>query len=245
MKNKLCELRAAVNLCCYDFLCFTETWLSSDVMNDEVLPENFAVFRADRKFSITGRSRGGGVLVGVKSEYASSVVEISSPFLDDLPEIDLICVKLYVNCQVLYIILLYMPPGSPSASYDAVVDCLCSCSFISCSNTILLGDFNVPDFGNCSELLSGRAQNLNNMSAVLDLRQINHIQNKHGRFLDLIFVNFACDVLRASDVLLGEDDHHPALECLSHLQVREMLAFHSIHLIFTISERLISLGYMR
>ena len=44
--------------------CITETWLSSTVLDNEILPSNFSLYRKDRE------SRGGGVLIAVNSLVA-------------------------------------------------------------------------------------------------------------------------------------------------------------------------------
>ena len=46
-----------------DVVCVIETWLNSDISNSEILDERYEIFRKDRE------SRGGGLLVAVKSEY--------------------------------------------------------------------------------------------------------------------------------------------------------------------------------
>ena len=54
-----------------DIVCVNETWLSNNVYNAEILHSGYTIFRKDRK------SRGGGVLLGIKSETFKSVREIN------------------------------------------------------------------------------------------------------------------------------------------------------------------------
>ena len=52
--------------------CITETWLSDQISDGEILPSNFVLYRSDRP------SRGGGVLIAVHESIYSALV--SSPF---------------------------------------------------------------------------------------------------------------------------------------------------------------------
>ncbi len=53
-----------------DIVCVNETWLNEDIHNSEILNSTYAIFRNDRS------SRGGGVLLAVKSSTFKSVREI-------------------------------------------------------------------------------------------------------------------------------------------------------------------------
>ena len=53
-----------------DIVCVSETWLRDDINNAEILHSGYTIFRIDRK------SRGGGVLLVVKSSSFKSVREI-------------------------------------------------------------------------------------------------------------------------------------------------------------------------
>ena len=54
-----------------DFIIGCETWLNSTVFDTEILPENYKVYRK-------GQADGnGGVLIGVKDTFPSSLISIS------------------------------------------------------------------------------------------------------------------------------------------------------------------------
>jgi exonuclease III len=53
-----------------DIVCVSETWLRDDINNAEILHSGYTIFRNDRK------SRGGGVLLAVKSSSFKSIHEI-------------------------------------------------------------------------------------------------------------------------------------------------------------------------
>ncbi len=69
--NKLPLLHSFVYSSTFSVFCFTETWLSSNFFDNEIIPTGFCLFRKDRP------SRGGGVLVAVKDTLSN--MEISSP----------------------------------------------------------------------------------------------------------------------------------------------------------------------
>lgn len=54
----------------FDIVCVNETWLSSNVYNAEILHSGYSIVRNDRK------TRGGGVLLGLKASTFKSVREI-------------------------------------------------------------------------------------------------------------------------------------------------------------------------
>ena len=43
----------------FDIVCITETWLSKNIFNNEILPCGYKIYRSDSE------SRGGGVLIGI------------------------------------------------------------------------------------------------------------------------------------------------------------------------------------
>lgn len=76
-------VNAIINTCSADIIIGTETWLSADVENSELsLPNDFAIFRKDRN-----ESRGGGVLIAIRSDYQPALVSLDTP-------LELICVMM-------------------------------------------------------------------------------------------------------------------------------------------------------
>ena len=64
--NKLSLFQSFVYSSDFTFICLTETWLSDHVSDGEILPNGFVLYRKDRP------TRGGGVLIAVKSAVPSS-----------------------------------------------------------------------------------------------------------------------------------------------------------------------------
>lgn len=55
----------------FGLIALTETWLDGGVCSGELFPAAYAVFRADRRRSEVGLSRGGGVLLAVDSSLSA------------------------------------------------------------------------------------------------------------------------------------------------------------------------------
>ena len=120
MVNKLSKSQSFVYASEVNVFCVTETWLLNCIYDCVILPFDFVLYRKDRP------SRGGGVLIAIKSSFHSSL--ILSP-----PDVEVISVKLgsyqdFILCSV----------------YVSLLSCLTDLvsSFEQC---ICVGDFNFPD----------------------------------------------------------------------------------------------------
>ena len=75
LNGKLREFVLNVDASEFDVIALTETWLRDSVFDAEIFNNNYQVFRCDRSSSDSCKSRGGGVLIAVKSKfYSESVV---------------------------------------------------------------------------------------------------------------------------------------------------------------------------
>jgi exonuclease III len=143
----VCSLRkenALDTLLCYliasnfDVAFLTETWLSSNDVSDAELSRNgeFHVFRLDRK------SRGGGVLVLVKSSIACSSVSIEKDDDTELVALDLVGGDQPIRCICVY----FSPTGTTFDTLSrmqklcGLLDTLCETELC----TYIVGDFNLP-----------------------------------------------------------------------------------------------------
>ena len=95
--NKLSLFQSFVYSNDFTLICLTETWLSDHVSDGEILPNEY---RKDRP------TRGGGVLIAVKSSVPSS--SVPSP-----PDIEVISVEIGTNhdsvlCFMYHLIHLYL-----------------------------------------------------------------------------------------------------------------------------------------
>ena len=110
----------------YDIIAISETWLSDNIFDNEILPTNYAIHRCDRG------SRGGGVLVAVRDNIISRAYP--SPTNIEM---------LTIEVEAVIICVIYLPP-TPSLSVVQSLSCHLS-MFQESQNLILLGDFNLPD----------------------------------------------------------------------------------------------------
>ena len=65
--NKLHFLQSLIYCKSLDVFCITETWLTDFVVNNEIAPENYTIYRRDRG------SRGGGVMIAVSNTIPSKL----------------------------------------------------------------------------------------------------------------------------------------------------------------------------
>jgi hypothetical protein len=91
LDNKVDELRVRVSfqrdIRDFNILCFTETWLSRDILSELVQPVGFSVQRADRNKYIFGKKKGGGVCFMINDswydcDHAQELMSFCSPDLE-------------------------------------------------------------------------------------------------------------------------------------------------------------------
>ena len=99
--NKQSELVTFLNLHDIDILCGTESHLDETILNSELFPQNFNVFRNDRNI------HGGGVFIMVKDILLSSQIDTGASC-----EIVWTCIH-NKTAQTLIIGSFYCPPQSP------------------------------------------------------------------------------------------------------------------------------------
>ena len=58
-----------------DVICLTETWLNKSIVDHEILPTAYNIYRYDR----VGRV-GGGVMIAIKRTRSSTLLEVPSKF---------------------------------------------------------------------------------------------------------------------------------------------------------------------
>ena len=161
--------------CDYDIIAITETWLSNNVFDNEILPANYTLYRNDRG------SRGGGVLIAVRDNIISKV--LSSP-----ADIEMLTVEVKAS-QSFIICVVYLPPA-PSLSLIQSLSSHLSQFQESC-NFVLLGDFNLPDI-NWDTLCgtSGVAETFCDMCFEFNFSQlISCSTHVHDNILDLVLTN--------------------------------------------------------
>ena len=108
--NKLVQLKNLVFSTESDIVAITETWLTENVHDSEILGDEYSIFRRDRK---TG-TRGGGILLAFKNTLNSTSV-----FKDD--ESEILEVSLTTRkCNILFVLCYGPPTSSVSGFVDAL-----------------------------------------------------------------------------------------------------------------------------
>lgn len=199
-----------------------ETWLSNDIGNRELFPENYAVVRCDRRYDLMCVSRGGGALLALKSDLTFDIIDMS-PILNSIHNIDIVgCKCMLTNFSSIHIFVIYIPPNVAVNEFEYFLD-LFSQIVCTLKNIVIMGDFNVPLYNSNSP--DNRAQLMQGFCTFLDLPQCNNITNGTGRLLDLILSKLVCETFHDDVPLVREDTHHPALKFSLKLSAPKQIDF--------------------
>lgn len=118
IRSKLIELYNGLCGSDYDILVFTETWLSLDIVDSEIVSPNYSNFRRDLSNVTSEKSRGGGVCVIVKNELYAFHIHLANSQMEEL----------YVNITSgntnLIVGAVYIAPLSSLERYDLHYDSL-------------------------------------------------------------------------------------------------------------------------
>ncbi|XP_046675695.1 uncharacterized protein LOC124364323 [Homalodisca vitripennis] len=112
----------------------------------------------------------------------------------------------------------YIPPNRPSTDYldfCQTADQLFGFRNDSVDQILLMGDFNLPhtDWHGGRRGVGDSSRFVMDLASSYDLKQYNSVPNFRGVVLDLVFSSNPVTVVTpASDLLLPEDRHHPALD---------------------------------
>lgn len=136
---RLHDFQSFVYSSSFHIVAIVETWLSSFIFDNEILPTGYTLYRKDRA------SRGGGVLLAIHNSIPS--LQLKSPL-----DLEIITVQLRARGN-LVICLVYMRPNSDFSYCSKLFDYLSSIS--DTHQTLILGDLNSPDI--CWSTLSGQS----------------------------------------------------------------------------------------
>lgn len=206
MVNKLKVFHSFVSVSDFQILAITETWCSKDVLDNEIFPPGYNVYRKDRD------SRGGGVLLAVTDRLFSKLITVDA-FSES------IIVQVFLP-QPIFLCVAYVPPQS-STSYLSSLFHYISTLCID-NNLILLGDFNSPDI--CwSTFCASNPFSCSLCEFIFDynLHQLVEVSTHiKGNILDLVLTQSTelfCDLIVHSDQsqFLFSSDHFPISFSLS------------------------------
>ena len=104
--NKLNHFHSLIYSKDYDIIAITETWLSDNILDQEIIPTGYTIYRNDRS------SRGGGVMLAVKHSIPSHALNI-------LMESKTLCAHIG-NENSISLCLVYIPPNSPESNIRTI-----------------------------------------------------------------------------------------------------------------------------
>lgn len=194
MRTKILNFQHAVSTSDYSVVIVVETWLNSEIGDEELGLFGYDVFRLDRDCELTGKKRGGGILIAVKHKLLARRVDIPYSTVEQL------FVSICINNQNVIFGGIYIPPSSTIDAYvehvnavDYIYDKYADCKLVLC------GDYNLPEAIWFNENLGLNVRCPDNSPALVildnfsfhNLFQVNSISNSRGIFLDLIFSSFS------------------------------------------------------
>lgn len=217
-------------------VCVTESWLKEGIQNLELFPPTYNVYRRDRNMELSGKSDGGGVLIGINSDLISHCVSKWSTdgIIEDL------WVSIVLNGgKKLFICCVYVPPHAVLNNFILFFNKLEEI-FNSNPNDefIIVGDFNLSnitwkyDVDNKSYLPFNAVDPLSEFFvdnlALNDLKQFNNVLNCNGKCLDLIMSsNLQIEVSQCIMPFVNEDIHHKAFEAHFDIRTQRLLPGYS------------------
>lgn len=149
LRSKLNTFRLNLLENCYPIVALTETWLTHSIRSSELFPDNYTVLRRDRDVMLTGKSRGGGVLLAVdESINIQRLVELETDG-DNIWA----CLKFTKTFSVILAVV-YFPPNSHVSSYKSFFDKL-DLFVRRQEHIIVIGDFNQHIVGSGYDLSKG------------------------------------------------------------------------------------------
>lgn len=227
----------------YDIIVLTETWLTPDIADSEVIDSRYTVYRCDRDRIASGRSDGGGVLVAVRSELRA-VRRVLAAAVSPLVDLVLLELPAADSGVARVLVALYVPPNQPLVTYETCLEAIHD--FLTDHNTnsfFILGDFNIPTLNwekcdsVCGALISRYTcpvgKYLVNFIASINGLQYNSRRNVLDRTLDLFLTDSTgCLCLSPPVPLTKPDGHHPpfymliTLECSLPQMARKRILKH-------------------
>lgn len=226
INSKLSDIRDKLMILPVDFLIITETWLTNDIADGELLAgtDTYNICRTDRENTKSTKLRGGGVMIIVNKKFKASSISFPIRFL-----IEIVACVITWNKDKIAIIAIYSPGYDRQLQSNELSQILHHITNnLNIHKIILIGDFNLPSLDwkydysetSVSDELCPSSNDFNSDSAfdtgILEkgFTQKNHVPNNRGIFLDLMFMNFdmVVNVHHPNGIELFDNEsiHHPA-----------------------------------
>lgn len=222
LRSKTKEFYENVLINEFDIILISETWLVDSISDDELFDGRYNVYRNDRDTTLTGKTKGGGVAVGIKKDFK---VQSQKSWTSDAEDIWISLLLRHSKHRVsnIHICCSYIPGVSPKLSNAQRFSLINShTTAISDLTTeypndifLIIGDYNMPNvsWNSTFQLRSTDicSSTLLSCLSFSNLKQYNAISNTHGRILDLVLCNTTVIVSAADSPLVIEDAHHKSI----------------------------------
>ena len=163
----------------------TETWLTSHVLDAELLPGRFLVHRKDRNDTCPSK-RGGGLLLGIDHRIPSRRRED----LEGDGEI-LVCELTCRSRSKIAMVLCYRPPSSDRNAFNVSLELTLDMVSSQYQHVCILGNFNLPEINWRDSSFSALPPSELDFIRIVNSNSLNQLNkfpsNVHQNFLDLIF----------------------------------------------------------
>lgn len=196
LRTKSKQFFSNSSLFSHSIVVLTETWLNNSHFSSEFFDNSYHVYRKDRFETGSLLSRGGGVLVAIKSILTSINI-----ILENSNHLEYVCVKVALNTKLnVFIYAAYIPPNSQSDIFSSHLSAINLIPLNPLDTLIIMGDFNLP---HVSWIMDDAEHNIlvptcvspQHAADFIDgiisngVYQINSIRNASNKLLDLIFSN--------------------------------------------------------
>ena len=136
--SKLREFQDIVYANNFDIIAISETWLTCEVSDSEILPWGYDTHRCDRADVLHDlTTSGGGVLLASRCNLRCQ------PVIFDIDiALEYAAIEIINNCGKTLISVFYRPPNANNTWVNQFVEFIESCSY---EKVIIIGDFNLPN----------------------------------------------------------------------------------------------------
>ena len=163
-----------------DIICVNETWLNKNILNCELLNDDYVIFRKDRE-----SRRAGGVLIAIRANSFTNVQQYIHETNQD-EELEIVAAVVVTSQQQKVLICsCYRPPDSTSNWIDTFNTYLSrACDLF--DNVVICGDFNLPDIS-WDNTIANKTNGHPFIEVLNDhfLTQVNNFPTRGDNILDL------------------------------------------------------------
>ena len=211
-KTEWLELLASSNP---DIVIGSETWLRPDILDNEVVPQEYKLFRKDRKDGY------GGTLIAIRQSFITEEIEVRDQTLE------LCCSKIsLIRNHPLIVCSVYRPPNRDIEYQERLCNEIRTIHENNKDAIIwVAGDFNLPDIAWKTESLDGNSYPKRiseitlEMTQDLDMEQMVHFPTRSLNTLDIFLTNRPTLINRCESIP-GISDHESAVFLETHVTAK-------------------------